>query len=399
MRRISDIIAAGPTLSVEFFPPRSEEAERQLTDALADLAGLGPSFASVTYGALGSTRDRTRDLVIGMNADHPFPTMAHLTCVGHTRAEIARLLDDYAAAGVTNILALGGDPPADGRPPDGDFTYAIELVEVVRAHPAGFSVGVAAHPELHPRSADRAEDRRHLAEKLALADFAITQFFFRAEDYARMLDELAALGCHRPVIAGVMPIISAAGVRRMADMNRHADPAGAVGAARPRGRRPGRGRGARRGDRRGPQRGARGVRRPRAAPLQPQPLRVGAAAVDAGDVRSARVNRPSSVLKSGAGRYGSVPVGDWDFLTNHAHVLLCLRRDPTARMRDVAAAVGITERAAQRIVAELEEDGYLSRERDGRRNRYVLHEGRSLRHPLEGSHTVDELLNLLATGR
>ncbi|HTI35076.1 MAG TPA: MarR family transcriptional regulator [Miltoncostaea sp.] len=92
-------------------------------------------------------------------------------------------------------------------------------------------------------------------------------------------------------------------------------------------------------------------------------------------------------------------MADWDFLTNHAHVLLCLRRDPTARMRDVAAAVGITERAAQRIVAELEEGGYLSRERDGRRNRYVLHEGRSLRHPLEGAHTVDELLNLLATGR
>jgi DNA-binding MarR family transcriptional regulator len=92
-------------------------------------------------------------------------------------------------------------------------------------------------------------------------------------------------------------------------------------------------------------------------------------------------------------------VGDWDFLTNHAHVMLCLRRDPTARMRDVAAAVGITERAAQRIVAELEGDGYLTRERDGRRNRYVLHRGRSLRHPLESSHTVDELLNLLATGR
>ena len=99
------------------------------------------------------------------------------------------------------------------------------------------------------------------------------------------------------------------------------------------------------------------------------------------------------------GRYGSRPVGDWAFLTNHAHVLLCLRRDPTARMRDVAAAVGITERAAQRIVAELEEDGYLSRTRDGRRNRYVLHHGLGLRHPLEGSHTVDELLNLLASGR
>jgi methylenetetrahydrofolate reductase (NADPH) len=219
MRRISDIIAAGPTLSVEFFPPRSEDAERQLQDALADLAKLRPSFASVTYGALGSTRDRTRDLVITMNADHAFPTMAHLTCVGHTRAEIDRLLDEYAAAGVANILALGGDPPADGRPPDGDFTYAIELVEVVRAHSAGFSVGVAAHPELHPRSTDRAADRRHLAEKLAMADFAITQFFFRAEDYARMLDELAALGCDRPVIPGVMPIVSAAGVRRMAAMN------------------------------------------------------------------------------------------------------------------------------------------------------------------------------------
>jgi len=92
-------------------------------------------------------------------------------------------------------------------------------------------------------------------------------------------------------------------------------------------------------------------------------------------------------------------VGDWDFLTNHAHVLLCLRRDPTSRIRDVAAAVGITERAAQRIVAELEEDGYLTRERDGRRNRYVLHQGRNLRHPLDASHTVDELMALLAAGR
>jgi len=93
-------------------------------------------------------------------------------------------------------------------------------VELVRAHPAGFSVGVAAHPELHPRSESRAEDRRHLADKLALADFAITQFFFDADDYARMIDELAGLGCHRPVVPGVMPIISAAGVRRMSEMNR-----------------------------------------------------------------------------------------------------------------------------------------------------------------------------------
>jgi methylenetetrahydrofolate reductase (NADPH) len=219
MRRIIDLIDAGPTLSVEFFPPRTEEGERQLNDAVADLAGLGPSFASVTYGALGSTRDRTRDLVVGMNAEHPFPTMAHLTCVGHTRAEIAALLDEYAASGVENILALGGDPPQDGSSAEGDFAYAIELVEIVREHPAGFSVAVAAHPETHPRSRDREGDRRHLAAKLELADFAITQFFFRAEDYERMVEELAALGCHRPVIPGVMPFVSAAGVRRMAEMN------------------------------------------------------------------------------------------------------------------------------------------------------------------------------------
>jgi methylenetetrahydrofolate reductase (NADPH) len=139
--------------------------------------------------------------------------------VGHTRADIALLLDQYAAAGIENILALGGDPPADGSEPGGDFEHAIELVEIVRAHPAGFSVGVAAHPEVHPRSPDRASDRRHLAEKLALADFGMTQFFFDADDYLRLVDELAELGCDKPLLPGVMPIVSVAGVRRMAAMN------------------------------------------------------------------------------------------------------------------------------------------------------------------------------------
>ena len=143
--------------------------------------------------------------------------MAHLTCVGHTRAEIAALLDEYAAAGVENILALGGDPPADGSDPGGEFTYAIELVEVVRAHPAGFSSASRPTPSCTPARPTGPSDRRHLAEKLELADFAITQFFFHAEDYARMLEELADLGCDRPVIPGVMPFISApasAGWRR-----------------------------------------------------------------------------------------------------------------------------------------------------------------------------------------
>lgn len=217
---IADLLAAGRTRSLEFFPPRSDEAERQFHEALAGLVDLGPSFASVTYGALGTTTDRTRELVVGMNAEHPFPTMAHLTCVGHTRAEIDRLLDEYARRGVRNILALGGDPPADGSPPGGEFTHAIELVEVVRAHPGGFCIGVAAHPELHPRSGDRASDRRNLADKLRLADFAVTQFFFDVEHYRRLVQELADLGSDRPVVAGVMPFVSVAGVRRMAAMNR-----------------------------------------------------------------------------------------------------------------------------------------------------------------------------------
>lgn len=225
MTRIRDLLAGGPTRSLEFFPPKSEEAARQLERTVAELAPLRPSFASVTYGALGSTQARTREWVVRMNAEQPFPTMAHLTCVGHRRDDVRALLDDYARDGVCNILALGGDPPADGSDPGGDFRHAIELVEIVRDHPAGFSVGVAAHPECHPRSADRASDRRHLAEKLELADFAITQFFFGVEHYERLRDELAALGCHRPVIAGVMPIVNVAGLRRMAVMNRTAIPA------------------------------------------------------------------------------------------------------------------------------------------------------------------------------
>jgi methylenetetrahydrofolate reductase (NADPH) len=224
MARIVDLLTAGPTRSYEFFPPKNDEMERQLDKAVSELAPLRPSFVSVTYGALGSTRERTRDVVIRLNGEQTFPCMAHLTCVGHTRRDIAALLDEYAGSGVENILALGGDPPADGGAVGGDFNYAIELVEIVRAHPANFGVGVAAHPELHPRSPDRDTDRRHLAEKLALADFGVTQFFFVADDYLRMRDELAAVGCHTPVIPGIMPVQTVAGVKRMAAMNGSAIP-------------------------------------------------------------------------------------------------------------------------------------------------------------------------------
>jgi methylenetetrahydrofolate reductase (NADH) len=219
MARIADLLQAGRTRSFEFFPPKTDEMERQLDKTLADLALLSPSFVSVTYGALGSTRDRTRDVVLRMNREQTFPCMAHLTCVGHTRDDIARLLDEYAGAGVENILALGGDPPADGSDPGGDYAYAVELVDTIRAHPAGFCIGVAAHPELHPRSVDRRSDRQRLAEKLEAADFGVTQFFFDADDYFRMVDELDSLGCRTPVVPGIMPILTIAGVKRMAAMN------------------------------------------------------------------------------------------------------------------------------------------------------------------------------------
>ena len=221
MPRIADILtqASGPTLSVEFFPPKTPVGDANLQQTIEDLRPVPLSFVSVTYGAGGSTRDRTRDLVVDINEHESYPAMAHLTCIGHTKPELEALLDDYDRAGVHNILALAGDPPADGSPADGDFTYALELVELVRARGDHFSVSVAAHPELHPRSEDTKADRLHLARKLAVADFGITQFFFSAPDYFRMVDELSALGCDTPILPGIMPLTNPEGVRRMAKMS------------------------------------------------------------------------------------------------------------------------------------------------------------------------------------
>ena len=217
-KRISDLLAAGPTLSFEFFPPATSTAAARLHTTLDDLSSLEPSFVSVTCGAGGANHDRTKEIVVSICQDRPFPAMAHLTCVGHTQSAIGALLDEYASAGVINILALAGDQPGDGVV-SGDFRYASELVDAIRGHPAGFSVGVAAHPEVHPRSTDRASDRRHLAAKLSRADFAVTQFFFDTSDYVQLCEELALLGCDRPVIPGVMPVIRPGSVRRYAAMN------------------------------------------------------------------------------------------------------------------------------------------------------------------------------------
>jgi methylenetetrahydrofolate reductase (NADPH) len=144
--------------------------------------------------------------------------MAHLTCAAHSRLDLAEILVRYRRAGVENVLALGGDPPTGAVETVSELNYASELVELARSI-GGFSIGVAAHPELHPRSPDRDSDRRLLAEKLKLADFAITQFFFQPEHYLRMVDELAALGVDKPIIPGIMPVTNVASVERMAQMS------------------------------------------------------------------------------------------------------------------------------------------------------------------------------------
>jgi methylenetetrahydrofolate reductase (NADPH) len=145
--------------------------------------------------------------------------MAHLTCVVHSRLELAEILVDFRKAGIQNLLALGGDPPPDDEAGLGELKHAIELVELARAI-GGFSIGVAAHPELHPNShGDRVFDRDHLAAKLRVADFGITQFFFRLRDYTGLVEDLAARDVHKPVLPGIMPITNLANVRRMAQLS------------------------------------------------------------------------------------------------------------------------------------------------------------------------------------
>lgn len=217
MTRIADLLAKGPTFSFEFFPPKTDAEQATLVRTLRELEPLSPSFVSVTYRGGAESRQRTYDLVAGMLRTTTLVPMAHLICVAHTRLELAEILIAYRRAGVENLMALGGDPPADPAAGCGELEHAVELVELARAI-GGFSIGVAAHPAGHPASPDLASDRRHLADKLSLADFAVTQFFWQAAEYRRLVDDLAALGCAKPVLPGVMPIEMLRSVPRMAQM-------------------------------------------------------------------------------------------------------------------------------------------------------------------------------------
>ncbi|HEX6477002.1 MAG TPA: methylenetetrahydrofolate reductase [Acidimicrobiales bacterium] len=220
MARISDLLDEGRTFSIELWPPRSETAERRLEAALAELQPLRPTFTSITYGAGGSTRERTHDLVVRLQRESSMTAMAHLTCAAHRRDQLEDVLIRYRDAGVENILALHGDPPldADSDLPDGDLRYALDLVELAQSV-APFCVAVAAHPEGHPRAPDRETDRRRTALKLEAADFAITQFFFHLEDYLDLVDSLSALGVDKPVIPGIMPITSVRTVSKMCELS------------------------------------------------------------------------------------------------------------------------------------------------------------------------------------
>ena len=222
--RIDELLAAGPTRSFEFFPPKSDEESAILAASLEDIKPLAPSFVSVTYRGGRESRLRTYDLVTQIERDGYVTAMAHVICVGHTRAEMRDLLKNYADAGVSNIMALGGDIPKDPLAAHSEFEHAIDLIDVAREM-GDFSVGVAAHPAGHPRSPDLASDRRYLAEKLALADFAVTQFFFDASQWTRLVAELAELGVSKPVLPGIMPVTTITGIDRMKTMGAAVPPA------------------------------------------------------------------------------------------------------------------------------------------------------------------------------
>lgn len=217
LQTIPELLADHVTLSFEFFPPKTETAAETLRATLVDLAELHPDFVSVTYGAGGSTRDRTHEIVAHIRNETAMLPMAHLTCVGHRRDELDAILDRYQAAKVSHVLALRGDPPVGMELPS-DLDHATDLVELIRSN-GPFTIGVAAHPEGHPASPNREADLARQAEKLAIADFAVTQLFFDVEVYSEFVDAMAARGVSTPVIPGIMPVTNLGQVARMAELS------------------------------------------------------------------------------------------------------------------------------------------------------------------------------------
>jgi methylenetetrahydrofolate reductase (NADH) len=220
--RIDDILGRdGPVFSFEFFPPRTGDGERNLENALAELRPLEPSFVSVTYGAGGSTREKTIEIVKRIREQYGLEAMAHFTCVGATVPQLRDTLDEMQGAGIDNVLALRGDPP-DGQEgwvaTDGGLEYSRELVELI-ASDYPFAIGAACFPETHIHAESPEADLRHLVEKVgAGVDFLITQLFFDNALYFSFLERARAAGIEVPIIPGIMPITRVGQVERMAKM-------------------------------------------------------------------------------------------------------------------------------------------------------------------------------------
>jgi methylenetetrahydrofolate reductase (NADPH) len=224
---IRDILARDrTTFSFEFFPPKTDAASEELFRTIAHLQELKPSFVSVTYGAGGTTRDRTHNLVVRIQKETALTAVSHLTCVCHSLDEMTAILDRYAGAGVENVLALGGDPPKNlasyDRATDA-FQYADQLVAFVKSRPTpdarGFGVGVAGFPEGHPGTPNRLTEMDHLKRKVdAGADYICTQLFFENRDFFDFRERCELAGITVPILAGVMPVSSKAGLVRMADL-------------------------------------------------------------------------------------------------------------------------------------------------------------------------------------
>ena len=228
---INDIFASDQTtISFEFFPPKTAADADVLYKNIADLETLHPSFVSVTYGAGGSTRQLTHDLVVRLKQQTTLDPIPHLTCVCHSEQEIEEILNKYAEAGVSNILALGGDPPRDAKNYDRNadaFQHASGLVSFTRrrneraAHPdkRGFGIGVAGFPEGHPDTPNRLEEMDHLKAKVdAGADYICTQLFFNNDDLYDFRERCELAGIRVPILAGIMPITSLSGMKRMAQL-------------------------------------------------------------------------------------------------------------------------------------------------------------------------------------